>query len=161
MTLVLCLVSPCRAGLLGAGQGDGSCAAPPFRAERGALAWPDGCPGWAPCCTEYGYCHSQVTLRPTCHLTDLSLSRKVGRTNSSVTVTERVTASSCLQTLSRQRQKRQGILSSHQRRSWRTSRMWWSWTRWRSSRIWRKKRRMLSLLTRRRRCQVEPLPSLS
>ena len=56
---VLCLV--ClelgQAGLLGAGQGDGSCAAPPFRAATADLAWPDGCPAWASCCTEYGYCH--------------------------------------------------------------------------------------------------------
>merc|ERR1719242_82021 len=58
---MVCWVAPSSAGLLGAGEGDGSCGAPPFRAERGALAWPEGCPAWAPCCTEYGYCHSKTS----------------------------------------------------------------------------------------------------
>ena len=33
------------AGLLGAGEGAGSCAAPPFRAER--VFWRNGCPSYA------------------------------------------------------------------------------------------------------------------
>ena len=61
--LVFCLVClvPGQAGLLGAGQGDGSCPAPPFRADTADLAWPEGCPAWASCCTEYGYCHPRTS----------------------------------------------------------------------------------------------------
>ena len=50
-----------RAGLLGAGSGEGSCAAPPFRALY--VKWTGGCPGFAPCCTEYGYCRPLVSDR--------------------------------------------------------------------------------------------------
>ena len=42
--LVLVLVPLCEAGLLGAGRGAGSCAAPPYRVEAAALAWAQGCP---------------------------------------------------------------------------------------------------------------------
>ena len=59
LACLTCLV-PGEAGLLGAGRGDGSCAAPPFRADTADLAWPGGCPAWAPCCTEYGYCHPRA-----------------------------------------------------------------------------------------------------
>ena len=45
-------------GLLGAGHGEGSCAAPPFRAY--AVKWSYGCPGFAPCCSEFGYCRPLV-----------------------------------------------------------------------------------------------------
>ena len=45
--LVLVCLQPGQAGLLGAGQGDGSCAASPFRADTADLAWPEGCPVWA------------------------------------------------------------------------------------------------------------------
>merc|ERR1712130_59315 len=45
-----------EAGLLGAGTGAGSCLAPPFRSKT--VEWADGCPQFAPCCSEYGYCHS-------------------------------------------------------------------------------------------------------
>ena len=41
------------------GTGEGSCKAPPFRAET--VAWPDGCPDYAPCCSEYGYCQTRET----------------------------------------------------------------------------------------------------
>ena len=41
-------------GLLGAGEGRGSCLAPPYRAP--SVQWPGGCPVSAPCCNEYGYC---------------------------------------------------------------------------------------------------------
>merc|ERR1712002_660483 len=41
-------------GLLGAGTGDGSCRAAPFRAP--AVQWSAGCPAHAACCSEYGYC---------------------------------------------------------------------------------------------------------
>ena len=41
-------------GLLGAGEGRGSCPAPPYRAP--SVQWPQGCPASAPCCNEYGYC---------------------------------------------------------------------------------------------------------
>merc|ERR1711931_498444 len=47
----------CHAGLLGAGTGEGSCAAAPFRAL--AVKWPLGCPASAPCCSEYGYCQPE------------------------------------------------------------------------------------------------------
>ena len=56
---LLLLVTPSLAGLLGAGQGEGSCAAPPFRAPY--VKWSGGCPGFAPCCTEYGYCRPLVS----------------------------------------------------------------------------------------------------
>ena len=45
-------------GLLGAGEGEGSCAAPPFRAY--AVKWTYGCPAFAPCCSEFGYCRPLV-----------------------------------------------------------------------------------------------------
>ena len=61
LTSLLCLVSLSEAGLLGAGSGDGSCAASPFRTSEAELAWPEGCPAWAACCTEYGYCHPRVS----------------------------------------------------------------------------------------------------
>ena len=41
---MLGLVPLCGAGLLGAGRGAGSCAAPPYRVEAAALAWAQGCP---------------------------------------------------------------------------------------------------------------------
>ena len=41
---LLVLVPLCGAGLLGAGRGAGSCAAPPYRVEAAALAWAQGCP---------------------------------------------------------------------------------------------------------------------
>merc|ERR1712008_634666 len=47
-------------GLLGAGTGEGSCPAAPFRANAAALKWTLGCPAGAECCTEYGYCRSQA-----------------------------------------------------------------------------------------------------
>merc|ERR1739848_567015 len=52
--ILLSVSASCHAGLLGAGTGEGSCAAAPFRAA--AVKWPLGCPSFAPCCTEYGYC---------------------------------------------------------------------------------------------------------
>ena len=45
--------------LLGSGQGAGSCLAPPFRADPEDVAWPEGCPDWAPCCSEYGFCQTR------------------------------------------------------------------------------------------------------
>ena len=56
---LLLLLPLVRAGLLGAGEGEGSCAAPPFRARY--VKWSGGCPGFAPCCTEYGYCRPLVS----------------------------------------------------------------------------------------------------
>merc|ERR1712115_478365 len=50
----------CYGGLLGAGHGEGSCAAAPFRTPIEALKWPAGCPAGAECCTEYGYCRPQA-----------------------------------------------------------------------------------------------------
>ena len=46
--------------LLGAGSGRGSCAAPPFRSTE--VHWRFGCPPFASCCTELGYCRSQVRI---------------------------------------------------------------------------------------------------
>ena len=57
--LVLSLVTSCWSHLLGAGQGQGSCAARPFRARE--VSWTGGCPDWAPCCSEYGYCRPRVS----------------------------------------------------------------------------------------------------
>merc|ERR1719384_1452504 len=54
--LLLSVAASCQAGLLGAGHGEGSCAAAPFRTPVEALKWPAGCPPGAECCTEYGYC---------------------------------------------------------------------------------------------------------
>merc|ERR1712198_481308 len=51
------LSASCHAGLLGAGQGEGSCAAPPFRSL--AVKWSAGCPEYASCCTEFGYCRGR------------------------------------------------------------------------------------------------------
>ena len=56
--LVVVLAASCQAGLLGAGQGEGSCAAAPFRTPVELLKWPAGCPPGAECCTEFGYCRS-------------------------------------------------------------------------------------------------------
>merc|ERR1711872_988199 len=58
--VVVSLSASCHAGLLGAGTGEGSCPAAPFRADAGLLKWPLGCPAGAECCTEYGYCRSQA-----------------------------------------------------------------------------------------------------
>merc|ERR1711970_1397343 len=57
--LVLLGVGSIEAGLLGAGKGGGSCAAAPFRTPVSQLQWPGGCPASAPCCSEFGYCHSR------------------------------------------------------------------------------------------------------
>ena len=46
--------------LLGVGTGRGSCAAPPYRATE--VHWRFGCPPFASCCTELGYCRSQVKM---------------------------------------------------------------------------------------------------
>merc|ERR1719150_2447583 len=56
VVLVVLAASCCQAGLLGAGHGEGSCAAAPFRTPAEALKWPLGCPPGAECCTEFGYC---------------------------------------------------------------------------------------------------------
>ena len=55
--MVVCLTVSCHAGLLGAGEGEGSCAAAPFRVP--AVKWALGCPEHAPCCSEYGYCRGR------------------------------------------------------------------------------------------------------
>merc|ERR1712128_396051 len=41
-------------------MGEGSCAAAPFRANVAAIKWVGGCPAGAECCSEYGYCRSQI-----------------------------------------------------------------------------------------------------
>ena len=48
------LIGGASCGYLGAGTGEGSCAAYPFRSYD--VQWKYGCPGFAPCCSEYGYC---------------------------------------------------------------------------------------------------------
>ena len=58
--LLVSVAASCQAGLLGAGHGEGSCAAAPFRTPVTALKWPAGCPGGAECCTEFGYCRPQA-----------------------------------------------------------------------------------------------------
>eukprot|EP00091_Calanus_sinicus_P017481 TRINITY_DN37792_c0_g1_i1.p1 TRINITY_DN37792_c0_g1~~TRINITY_DN37792_c0_g1_i1.p1 ORF type:complete len:123 (+),score=36.28 TRINITY_DN37792_c0_g1_i1:97-465(+) len=60
--VVLCsLIYSCQSGLLGAGKGEGSCAAPPFRSPAEEIKWSEGCPDWAACCTEYGYCQPRAS----------------------------------------------------------------------------------------------------
>merc|ERR1711872_1141923 len=54
---LISLTASCHAGLLGAGTGEGSCAAAPFRAT--ATKWGVSCPAYASCCTEYGYCRGE------------------------------------------------------------------------------------------------------
>merc|ERR1712226_1640492 len=49
------LLASCHAGLLGAGTGEGSCAAAPFRANPSALKYVT-CPQYSSCCSEFGYC---------------------------------------------------------------------------------------------------------
>ena len=56
--LLLPLVA--RAGLLGYGKGAGSCAAFPFRSYH--VQWTHGCPAFAPCCSEFGYCRPLVCI---------------------------------------------------------------------------------------------------
>ena len=56
--LALSLPLPLYCGLLGAGTGQGSCSAPPFRSSL--VQWAGGCPVFAPCCSEYGYCHARA-----------------------------------------------------------------------------------------------------
>merc|ERR1712203_441598 len=57
--ILLSVSASCHAGLLGAGTGEGSCAAAPFRSL--AVKWPLGCPASAPCCSEYGYCQPEAS----------------------------------------------------------------------------------------------------
>merc|ERR1711981_1366814 len=59
VAVVLLSAASCHGGLLGAGTGEGSCAAAPFRAL--AVKWPLGCPASAPCCSEYGYCQPEAS----------------------------------------------------------------------------------------------------
>merc|ERR1712142_1446707 len=59
VTILLSYIAGCYGGLLGAGQGCGSCAAAPFRTPASSLQWPNGCPAGNECCTEFGYCHPQ------------------------------------------------------------------------------------------------------
>lgn len=54
------LVTEGEGGCLGAGTGAGSCPAAPFRALEEEIDHKSGCPGYAECCTEYGYCHPKV-----------------------------------------------------------------------------------------------------
>ena len=54
VVLLFCSFSLSAAGLLGAGAGEGSCAAPPFRSHE--VQWSYGCPSFAPCCSEFGFC---------------------------------------------------------------------------------------------------------
>merc|ERR1712172_2413 len=59
VAVVILSAASCHAGLLGAGNGEGSCAAAPFRAL--AVKWPLGCPASAPCSSEYGYCQPETS----------------------------------------------------------------------------------------------------
>merc|ERR1712010_271194 len=59
VAVVILSAASCHAGLLGAGNGEGSCAAAPFRSL--AVKWPLGCPTSAPCCSEYGYCQPEAS----------------------------------------------------------------------------------------------------
>merc|ERR1711962_1577218 len=57
VAVLLSLTAICHAGLLGAGTGDGSCAAAPFRST--VVSWAGGCPAHASCCSEFGYCRGR------------------------------------------------------------------------------------------------------
>merc|ERR1712123_464449 len=57
LVFVLCGAAYINAGLLGAGTGHGSCAAFPFRTDD--IDHVGGCPRYAECCTEFGYCHGR------------------------------------------------------------------------------------------------------
>eukprot|EP00091_Calanus_sinicus_P023707 TRINITY_DN8154_c0_g1_i1.p1 TRINITY_DN8154_c0_g1~~TRINITY_DN8154_c0_g1_i1.p1 ORF type:complete len:188 (-),score=34.13 TRINITY_DN8154_c0_g1_i1:235-798(-) len=59
MWIFLALIPVAHCGLLGAGVGEGSCAAAPYRTPSNQLKWPRGCPGSHPCCSEYGYCQTK------------------------------------------------------------------------------------------------------
>jgi len=54
--LILFGIGSIEAGLLGAGYGQGSCAAAPYRSA--SVQWAGGCPAYASCCSEYGYCRA-------------------------------------------------------------------------------------------------------
>jgi len=57
--LVSCLLTTgLSLTLLGAGEGRGSCPAPPYRATK--VNWPNGCPLDVPCCNEFGYCKTEA-----------------------------------------------------------------------------------------------------
>merc|ERR1712212_626322 len=58
IALLVPFLASCHGGLLGAGTGGGSCAAPPFRSS--SVQWPLGCPDSAPCCSEFGYCQIEA-----------------------------------------------------------------------------------------------------
>merc|ERR1712088_52813 len=55
--LLISILTTTEAGLLGAGQGAGSCAAFPNRTPTTDLDHVAGCPRYAECCSEFGYCH--------------------------------------------------------------------------------------------------------
>merc|ERR1712012_1335558 len=57
VVLLLSLISATHAGLLGAGHGAGSCPAFPNRTPTTDLDHVAGCPSYAECCSEFGYCH--------------------------------------------------------------------------------------------------------
>merc|ERR550519_3108692 len=57
LAILLLSVGCCHGGLLGAGTGDGSCRAAPYRAV--VVQWAGGCPAHASCCSEYGYCRTK------------------------------------------------------------------------------------------------------
>jgi len=61
VAVVLLSTASCHAGLLGAGTGEGSCRAAPFRAAT--VKWINGCPQSHPCCSEYGYCQIESNWR--------------------------------------------------------------------------------------------------
>merc|ERR1712088_1292113 len=55
--LLISILTTTEAGLLGAGQGAGSCPAFPNRTPTTDLDHVAGCPRYAECCSEFGYCH--------------------------------------------------------------------------------------------------------
>merc|ERR1712192_143866 len=55
--LLLSILTAAEAGLLGAGSGAGSCPAFPNRTPSTDLDHVAGCPRYAECCSEFGYCH--------------------------------------------------------------------------------------------------------
>jgi len=57
LAFVVLLPDPISCGCLGSGTGAGSCPSAPFRAELSQIEHKEGCPEYAKCCTEYGYCH--------------------------------------------------------------------------------------------------------
>ena len=96
VSLALLSQGPLVSGLLGAGEGPGSCLAPPFRSDPDNVAWTEGCPDWAPCCSEYGFCQTRWVERIPGYLYTRASGPPGRMDHCSVTAMVRATDWSCL-----------------------------------------------------------------